>query len=197
MSLAALAGIVGLMLVLELPDKSMVANIVMATRARPITVFCGSAVAFIVQMGIAALAGSLLTELPKTPREIVTTVLFFAGAAYLLFVPEKKESDEGQREARAEEHGRAFREILTAFTVIFIGEFGDLTQIQAANLVARTHQALEVFAACSLALVIAAAVASFAGQIITRYVPVAKIRLAGGLVFCGLGVWGAVNLATS
>ena len=36
--------------------------------------------------------------------------------------------------------------IATAFVVIFVGEFGDLTQIQAANFSAKTHQPLEVFA---------------------------------------------------
>jgi putative Ca2+/H+ antiporter (TMEM165/GDT1 family) len=195
MSFAAFAGIVGLMLVLELPDKSMVANIVMATRARPLMVFIGASSAFIVQMAIAALAGSLLLRLPHTPRAIVTTVLFFAGAAYLLLVPEKHEEQEGGREGAAERASSRCREILTAFTVIFLGEFGDLTQIQAANLVARTHLALAVFAACSIALIIAAALASFFGQIITSHVPIRRIRVAGGLVFTGLGVWGVATLA--
>jgi putative Ca2+/H+ antiporter (TMEM165/GDT1 family) len=78
--------------------------------------------------------------------------------------------------------------------VIFVGEFGDLTQIQAANLVAKTHQPLGVFLASSIALVTVAAVGSFAGDRLTRIVPLAKIRLAGGLIFLGLGLWTLMNL---
>jgi putative Ca2+/H+ antiporter (TMEM165/GDT1 family) len=197
MSLAALAGVFGLIFVLELPDKTLVATVVMSARARPRAVFAGASVAFVVHMAIAALAGGLLTRLPHTPKELVVGLLFLGGAGYLLFVPEKHEQREGTLEGEAEMRASAWREAVTAFSVIFVGEFGDLTQIQAANIVARTHQPLEVFVAASLALMSVAALGSFAGQSLVRIVPLARVRLVGGLIFAGLGAYTLISLAAS
>ncbi len=196
MSFAALAGVFGLIFVLELPDKTMIATIVMSARARASMVFLGASVGFVVHMGIAAVAGGLLTKLPHTAKDAVVGALFLAGAAYLLLVPERHEEEVGEKEGSAEVRATKWREAVTAFTVIFVGEFGDLTQIQAANLVARTHQPLGVFAASSLALVAVAALGAFAGQALVRWLPLAKIRLIGGLVFLGLAIWTFVGLAT-
>ncbi len=194
MTLASFAGIFALIFVLELPDKTMIATIVMSARARAVAVFLGASAAFIAQMAIAALIGGVLALLPHALKESVIAVLFLGGAAYLLFVPEKHEEEEGAVEATAEESSKPWREALTAFTVIFIGEFGDLTQIQAANLVARTHQPLFVFLASSSALVCVAALGAFAGQVLVRYVPLARIRLLGGLIFLGLGIYTLISL---
>src|SRR6202041_2447103 len=107
MNVGTFVGIMALMFVLELPDKTFLATIIMATRARPLMVVVG---------------------------------LFLGGAAYLLFVPESEEEEKGRREAAIEKVATRWKEITTAFVVIFIGEFGDLTQIQAANFEARLHQ---------------------------------------------------------
>jgi putative Ca2+/H+ antiporter (TMEM165/GDT1 family) len=109
-------------------------------------------------------------------------------------VPEKEQAEEGEREGAIEKASTRGREMATAFTVIFIGEFGDLTQIQAANLSAKTHQPLEIFLAASIALVAVSFVGAFGGQALVRRVPLAKIRLFGGLVFAGLGIYTLVRL---
>ena len=194
MSLAALAGVFGVMFVLELPDKTMIATIVMSARARSSMVFAGASVAFVVHMAIAALAGGLLTKLPHTAKDVVVALLFLGGAAYLLLVPEKHELEEGEAEAQAEVRASGLREAVTAFSVIFLGEFGDLTQIQAANLVAKTHQPLEIFVASSLALICVAALGAFAGQTLVRFLPLAKIRFFGGLIFAGLGIYTLIGV---
>jgi putative Ca2+/H+ antiporter (TMEM165/GDT1 family) len=123
-------------------------------------------------------------------------VLFLGGAAYLLLVPEKHEEEEGAIEGSAEQRSTRWREALTAFTVIFVGEFGDLSQIQAANLVAKTHQPVAIFFASSAALITVCAIGSFAGQTLVRILPLAKIRIGGGLVFLGLGIYSLVGLLT-
>lgn len=194
MTLAGLIGVFALMLVLELPDKTMIATVVMGTRARPLAVASGAAIAFVAQMGIAAAAGGLLTLLPSRPKEFIVAALFLAGAAYLMFVPEKAEQTEGEAEALRERRSNPRREFLTAFGVIFLGEFGDLTQIQAANLVAKTHDPIGIFVASSLALIVIAFVGAYGGRLLLRVIPLAKIRFVGGLVFAGLGLW---TLATA
>lgn len=182
---------------LELPDKTMIATIVMSARARSSMVFAGASVAFVVHMALAALAGGILTKLPRTPKDLVVAILFLGGAAYLLLVPEKHEVDEGTAEGGAEVRASHLKEAVTAFTVIFLGEFGDLTQIQAANFVAKTHQPIGVFAASSLALVLVAALGAFAGQSLVKVLPLAKIRFIGGLIFAGLGIYTFITVFTS
>lgn len=193
MTLAGLAGVFGVIFVLELPDKTMIATVVLAARSRPRAVFAGASGAFIVQMALAAVAGSLLARLPTTPKEWLEAALFLGGAAYLLFVRESSEQGRGEREADRGMRRGALGEAATAFVVVFLGEFGDLTQIQAANLVARTHQALEVFCGATAALVATAAIASFAGQRLVRVVPLTRVRQLGGVIFAGLGVYSVVQ----
>ena len=183
-----------LQFLLELPDKTMIAMIYMGTRAHPLPVFLGGALAFIAHMGIAVGAGSLLTLLPHTPKEIVIATLFFVGAAYLLFKSEQEEEEEGEREAQAEHRGKRFREALTAFSVIFVGEFGDLTQIQAANLTVKYHDPLAVFIGSSVALTLIAFMGAFGGRYLVRVLPLATIRKIGGVVFAGMGIWTVIQI---
>ncbi|MGH9020826.1 MAG: TMEM165/GDT1 family protein [Acidimicrobiales bacterium] len=195
MSVGTFAGVFALMFLLELPDKTMVATIVMSTRARPGPIWLGASCAFIVQMALAVTVGGLLTLLPHTPKDVIVGVLFLGGAAYLLLVPQRDADVEGEREAAAEHPGSRRREAATAFAVIFVGEFGDLTQIQAANLAARTHAPVGVFFASSLALVLVAAVGAYGGRMLQRVVPLRAIRAIGGLVFLGLGAYTLVQAA--
>lgn len=196
MNLGVFLGIFAVMFLLELPDKTMIATIVMSTKVRPSSIVIGASTGFVVQMGIAVLAGGLLTLFPAHVKDIIVGVLFLGGAAYLLFVSENVVEEEGRREAQIEHKGTRWREISTAFTVIFIGEFGDLTQIQAANFSAKTHRPLEVFVASSLAMIIISFVGAYGGQLLQRVIPLKKIRLGGGFIFAGLGVYTVVRVFT-
>ncbi len=193
MNIGGFLGVIALMFVLELPDKTMIATVVMSTKARPSSIVIGASSAFVVQMALATAAGGVITLLPTRARESVIALLFLGGAAYLLFVPESSEEREGQREARAERAGTRRREIVTAFGVIFVGEFGDLTQIQAASLSARTHAPVEVFLASSIALVGVSFLGAYGGRALQRLVPLRAVRLLGGVVFAVLGVATAVT----
>jgi len=193
-TLGAFLGVFAIMFVLELPDKTMIATIVMSTRARPLSIALGASAGFIVQMGLAVVAGSLLTLLPVHVKDFVVALLFLGGAAYLFFSSEEEAEEEGTREAMAEHASSRWREVTTAFVVIFLGEFGDLTQIQAANFSAKTHQPVEVFLASSAALVLVAFVGAYGGQLLQRVVPLAKIRFGGGVIFAGLGVYTMIKV---
>ena len=197
MSAGTLLGIFALIFLLELPDKTMIATIVMSSRARPLAVAVGASAGFVVQMALAVAAGGLLTLLPRTLKDVIVGLLFLGGAAYLLLVKEATEEKEGERSGARESRASWGRETFTAFSVIFIGEFGDLTQIQAANFAAKLHQPFAVFAACSAALVCVAFLGAFAGQALQRIVPLSKIRYAGGFIFLALGIYTFVRLAVS
>jgi Ca2+/H+ antiporter, TMEM165/GDT1 family len=197
MNVGTFVGIIALMFVLELPDKTFLATVIMATRARPLMVVIGGSVALVIQMGIAVGAGSLLTLFPVHWKDLIVGVLFLAGAAYLLFVTESAEEEKGRRGAAIEMAATHWKEITTAFVVIFIGEFGDLTQIQAANFEAKLHQPLEVFLASSIALIAVSFLGAYSGRALQRRISLKHIRLFGGLVFSGLGLWTLISLAVA
>ncbi len=194
MSVGTLLGIAGAMFLLELPDKTMIATIVMAARSRPLPVALGASAAFVVQMAIAVTAGGLVTLLPNRVREIVVTILFLGGALYLLLSKEEAAEAKGQAEAARERRTGALREAATAFGVIFLAEFGDLTQIQALTFTARTHSPVGVFAASSVALITVAFLGAYGGRALERRIPLAWIRRLGGLVFLGFGIFSLIQV---
>ena len=195
MQFGVVAGVFALIFVAELPDKTMIATLIMGSRYRPVLVWIGATAAFGVHAALAVLAGRLLALLPHAWVEAVTALLFGAGAAYLLLVSEETEEEEGEEEV--EEAPSGLRPIGTAFLVILVGEFGDLTQIQAANFEARLRQPLEVFLASSLALIAVSFIGAYSGRALQRRIPLKRVRLGGGLIFAGLGIATITSLIVS
>jgi len=116
----------------ELPDKTMFATVVMASRGHPRAVWLGAAGAFGVHVVIAATVGvGLVHLLPHRAVEALVAGLFAAGAVLVLRESDAEELELVEREARS--HHRV---ATTAFAVIFVAEWGDLTQILIANLAA-------------------------------------------------------------
>ncbi|MHB1710399.1 MAG: TMEM165/GDT1 family protein [Acidimicrobiales bacterium] len=176
----------------ELPDKTMIAILIMGSRYRPAAVWIGATLAFTVHVAVAVAVGRLLQLLPHRWVEGVTAVLFAAGAAYLLFVPEKAGEEQGEEEADRARQG--LRAVSAAFLVILVGELGDLTQILTANLAAKYHSDLSVFTGALAGLACAAAVAAFGGKALLRVLPLAVIRKAGGVILAGFAVYTLVTL---
>jgi putative Ca2+/H+ antiporter (TMEM165/GDT1 family) len=181
-----------LVFVAELPDKTMIATLIMGSRYRPVLVWLGATLAFFIHAVVAVAVGQLLQLLPHRWIEAVTALLFAGGAAYLLLVPEKEEEAEGEAEAEGASVG--LKTVGAAFLVIFIGEFGDLTQILTANLAAKYHAPLAVFVGAFGALTTVAALGAFGGRALLRYLPLAVIRKVGGVLLAGFAVYTLVNL---
>lgn len=194
MDFAVVATVFAVIALAELPDKTMIATLIMGSRARASAVAIGTSIGFTVHMVIAVVAGHFLTLLPHRALESVITVLFLGGAAYLLFVPEKAEEEKGEREAQAEQPSTYWREAATAFGVIFVGEWGDLSQVLTANFVAQTHEALSVFIGATLALVLVATIAAYGGRALLRFIPVATVRRGGGVVLLGFGIYNLIKV---
>ena len=69
---------------------------------------------------------------------------------------------------------------MTSFLVVFIGEFGDLTQIVIVNLAARYHDPLAVGTGSLIALWAVGGLAIVGGRGLLRVVPIRLITLARG-----------------
>jgi putative Ca2+/H+ antiporter (TMEM165/GDT1 family) len=170
----------------ELPDKTMFASLVMATKGRPLQVWLGAAGAFVVHVAIATTVGvALFDVLPRRAVDTVVAGMFVFGAAYAWWEGAKAEDKRGQREVS--KHGA----VLTAFVVIFLAEWGDLTQIVTANLAAKYHSPLSVGVGSLLALWTVAAIAVASGQTLLRFVNVSTVRKLTAVVLVGLAAYSA------
>jgi len=185
----------GVIFVAELPDKTMIATIVLSSRYRPLPVWIGAALAMVVNSAVAVLAGRLLELLPHRWVEAVVAALFAGGSLYLLLVREEVETRVGEKEAEKARAGH--RIALGAFVVIVLAELGDLTQILTANLVARYHSPLSVFVGSAAALVTVMGVGVIGGRALLRVLPLATIRRVAGVILAGFAIFSIVQVATS
>lgn len=188
MDLAVIITVFAVILPAELPDKSMVAALILGTRYRPVPVYLGVASAFAVHVCIAVVAGALLARLPKRPLEFIVGLLFLVGAALIL----KEHGSHDPASEKIAEHIRGqasfWRIVGMGFVVIFIPEFGDLTQIATANLVAKFHNPLSVGIGALLALWTAGAIGVWGGRSLLRVIPVQLFARLAALLLATLGL---------
>jgi Ca2+/H+ antiporter, TMEM165/GDT1 family len=169
----------GTVTVVELPDNSGLASLVLGTRYRPIGVFAGTAAAFAMHAVLAVACGSLLGLLPHKIVQIVVAGVFLVGAALVL----RADNDDGD-EARLKADAAGFWPVAaTSFGVIALAELGDLSDITMANLAARYHDPLAVCIGSVLGLWLVAALAITGGRGLLRILPMRWIsRLAALLM---------------
>ncbi len=163
----------------ELPDKTVLACLVMGSRYRPAFVFAGAAAAFAAHVAIAVTAGGLLGLLPHRPVQALAGVLFLIGAV-LLWRQHGQGGDED-----IEDHGRRSRFLPVAgmaFAVVFAAEFGDLTQILTVSLAVRYGAPLAVGIGSVLALWVAAGGAIIGGRSLLRIIPMTWLTRVAALV---------------
>ncbi|HEY5051658.1 MAG TPA: TMEM165/GDT1 family protein [Acidothermaceae bacterium] len=195
MSLAVAAIAFGVVFLAELPDKSMVASLVLGTRYRPLYVWVGAAAAFAVHVVIAVAAGGALALLPHRLVQSIVAVLFLAGAALLLFGNQTREEEAGRDESGnvVEIAVPTLRRVASvSFVVIFVGEWGDITQIATANLAAKYHDPIGVGVGALLGLWTVMAIGVVAGSKLVERVPLALVRRITGVILATLGVVSAV-----
>ncbi len=177
----------------ELPDKTMFASLVMSTRGRPGVVWLGAAAAFTVHVVIAVTIGvALFHLLPHQVLDAVVAGMFLVGAALALREAAKERRDEELVEREVASHRRI---AVTAFIVIFLAEWGDLTQILTANLAAHYHDPLSVAVGAVLALWTVAALAVVSGQSLLRVINITTIRIVTAVVLVGLAGFAAWEAA--
>jgi Ca2+/H+ antiporter, TMEM165/GDT1 family len=176
----------------ELPDKTMVATLVLATRFRPLPVWVGVVAAFFVQCLVAVAAGGVLTLLPRRPLLGVTAGLFAIGSYILLrgasraAEEEAEEEEEYEKEVARRAHADGVQAAVTSFFVLFAAEWGDLSQLLTAGLVVRHGEPLSVFLGAWLALATIAGLAVIAGRALLKWVPLDLVQRVAGILFAFL-----------
>lgn len=184
MDLSIVAVVFGVIFIGELPDKSMFASLALSTRFRKSYVWLGAASAFLVHVVIAVTAGHFLTLLPKQVLDFVVGGLFLLGAGLLLFGKDEDEADERTVSPKDKSTNHSFLKVFgTSFIVIFLGEWGDLTQIATANYAAKYHNPLMVGIGAVSALWLTAALGITLGSKLLKRIPARTLqRVTAGIL---------------
>jgi len=177
----------GLIFVAELPDKTALAALLLATRYSVRQVVVGAWLAFLVQTAVAVAAGSLLQLLPAQPVRLV------AGVGFLAFAVVAARRDE--REVLKVEEGAVKRlgwrdrlPWLTSFLVVFAAEWGDLTQLATAALVAQSREPLSVAVGATAALWAVTVVATVTGSHVGRFLAPSLLKWGSAVLFAAVGL---------
>jgi len=182
--------------VVELPDKTFLATLVLATKYRPILVWIGVSLAFLVQTTVAVLLGHAVSFLPEEAVQAAAGLMFLVGAVILI------REGRGHQEAAANDeeietkavHG--WRAILASFLVLFAAEWGDLSQLLTISLVAKYEEPVAVFIGALGALLLVSGLAVVAGRQLQRFVKLHVLHYIGAGVCLLLAAITAYELLT-
>ena len=199
MDLAVVALTFGAIFVVELPDKTFIATLVMATKMRPLFVWIGVALAFLVQTGVAVGLGKVAAFLPSDVVHVAAALMFAIGSLILLREARSADADEAGAESEfaaktGEAHG--LRVIGTSFLVLFAAEWGDLSQLLTISLVAKYDDPLSVFLGAWGALLAVSGLAVIVGRVLLNHVKLSVLHYVGAavcLLLAGLTLWELLN----
>jgi len=171
----------GFIFVAELPDKTALAALILATQFRARDVILGAWLAFLVQTLVAVLAGSVITMLPARP------VHYAAGVGFLIFawMAMRRGEEEFEVEADPESNVPVW---VKCFVVVFAAEWGDLTQLATAALIARTGQPLAVAVGAVLGLWTVTVLAALTGSQMGRFLSPRTLKIASAVLCALVGV---------
>jgi putative Ca2+/H+ antiporter (TMEM165/GDT1 family) len=174
----------------ELPDKTFVATLVLATRYKPWPVWLGVTTAFGIQCVVATAAGRLLALLPERPVRLAAAALFAGGAVLLFRSARSADAEEAEAEKRYAERitesRSGWRAFGASFLVLFAAEWGDLSQLLTASLVASGRPAIPVFFGSWAALALVAGAGVMLGRVLLRRIRLQVVRYIGATVCAAL-----------
>jgi len=183
MDLSVIALTFAAIFVVELPDKTFIAALVLSTRYRGLFVWIAVGLAFLVQTLIAVTVGHAVTFLPDEVVKIVAAVIFLVGA--VLLIREAPKADEEEAETEAEFAAKAtvsktgLAAVGASFLVLFAAEWGDLSQLLTISLVGKYGHPASVFIGAWAALLAVSGLAVVAGRYLLRHVKLSLVFYVG------------------
>lgn len=173
--------------VAELPDKTALATLLLATKYRARDVIIGAGLAFLIQTLVGVAAGSVLILLPATPVRIASGIGFLIFA--ILAWRQRDEDEEGEEEEDITRRKSLRPPWLLTFLVVFAAEWGDLTQLATAALAGQTRQPLSVGIGAILALWAVTILAAFGGSRLAGLLKPKALKIASALLFAAIGLY--------
>ena len=186
---------------IELPDKTFIATLVLATRYKPLLVWLGVSAAFAVQTVVAVTLGGLISRLPRTPVEFFAGLMFVAGGLILIRGAAKADAEEAETEHEFETKAKpglhGWRVVGTSFLVLFVAEWGDLSQLLTAGLVVKYQDPVSVGVGAFFALATVSALGALLGRALLARIRLATIRRVGGALCLLLGAASLLHVANA
>ena len=186
----------GAIFVVELPDKTFIATLVMSTKMRPLFVWIGVGLAFLVQTGVAVGLGHAASFLPAQLIQSVAALMFVIGAIILFREARSADAEEAGTEeeyaAKADATAHGLKVVATSFLVLFAAEWGDLSQLLTISLVAKYEDPFSVFLGAWGALLAVSGLAVVVGRLLLQLVRLSVLHYVGATVcvlMAGLTVW--------
>jgi putative Ca2+/H+ antiporter (TMEM165/GDT1 family) len=197
MDLAVIALTFGAIFVVELPDKTFIATLVLSTKFRPLLVWIGVGLAFAVQTLVAVALGKVAGLLPDTVVHVATAAMFLVGAAILLRTAGSADEDEVESESEyaakvATTTTGVATAVMTSFLVLFAAEWGDLSQLLTLSLVAKYDDPVSVFIGAWGALLTVSGLAVIVGRVLLNHVRLSVLHYVGAgvcVLMAGITLW--------
>lgn len=175
----------GIIFVAELPDKTALAALVLAAKYKPRDVIFGACLAFVIQSIVAVVGGSFLTLLPERPIHIASGLGFLVFA----FLALKRKEDVADKEETADQQRGRHAAWITSFLVIFAAEWGDLTELATAALVAQNGHPLSIGLGATAALWAVTILAAFSGAHLNKVLTPQRLNVLSAILFAAIGIF--------
>jgi putative Ca2+/H+ antiporter (TMEM165/GDT1 family) len=145
-----------------------------------------------VQTLVAVTFGGVIAQLPSRPVTAVAAALFLVGGVVILRGAGRADEEEAETEQEFASKGATtatgLRAVTTSFLILFVAEWGDLSQLLTAGLVVRGGHPVSVFVGAWAGLLLVSGVGAVAGRWLLGRVRLSTIRRVGGSVCLLLAV---------
>lgn len=164
----------------ELGDKTQLLTMALAAKYRPLKVIGGVFLATALLQLIAVSLGQFASLLlPVSLLKKIAGVVFIMFGLWIVF---GKNDDES-----------SFKEgtspVLTVFTLFFLAEFGDKTQLAGFAFAARYHAFFQVWLGATLGMFTANSLGVLVGGWLGQKLSLKWLKMLGGTMFIIFGIW--------
>jgi len=162
----------------EMADKSQLVTFCLSVSNSGLKVFLGAFIALSLNIGLVVIFGSIIVNLIPQNIIILIGAAIFLGIGFYTFF-----SDQESKPVTCPGSG-----FWTAFTLIFIAEMGDKTQLAVLSLIAVSSDPLVVLAGSLSAMALNHALAAFLGSRYISKIPRKKLNFIVAFLFVFLGI---------
>lgn len=163
----------------ELGDKTQLSVLLLSSRTKKhLHLLFGVILAFLVVDGIAILAGGWITNIVPT-----SLIRILSGIIFIIFGVMILRSKKGEIKSKYYSKNPFY----SGFTLIFLSEWGDKTQI-ASGLLATTYNGLMVLMGVMIALTLISIMAIYFGKFISSKIKEKTITKIAGILFIAIGI---------
>lgn len=170
----------------ELPDKTSVTILLLATEYQPLAIFLGASTAFVIQSLVAVLFGNLISHLDSKLVHICAGILFL-GFAVIMWRQQASYSKDINLSPKRRV-ANFIKSTTTAFITLFIAEWGDLTQLATATLAAKYREPITIFTAATFALMSVTAISIVIGNLTKGFFHRQLLQRTAACAFALVGI---------